>query len=88
MRDTNLHYKDCNEMHSGSCSQMASSCRCPIREESDHMKNSTLNNLIRISVGGPCVEEFDFDEAADKGACMRNSRIKVTEPSATFIRES
>ena len=28
--DTNLHYKDCSEMHSGSCSQMTLSCRCPI----------------------------------------------------------
>ena len=30
MRDTNLHNKDCSEMHSGSCSQMVSSCKCPI----------------------------------------------------------
>ena len=30
LRDTSLHYKDCSEMHSGSCSQMASSCKCPI----------------------------------------------------------
>ena len=30
MRDTNLHNKDCSEMHSGSCSQMTSSCKCPI----------------------------------------------------------
>ena len=29
MRDTNLHYKDCSEMHSGSCSQMLL-CNCPI----------------------------------------------------------
>ena len=30
VRDTNLHNKDCTEMHSGSCSQMTSSCKCPI----------------------------------------------------------
>ena len=30
VRDTNLHNKDCSEMHSGSCSQMTSSCKCPI----------------------------------------------------------
>ena len=30
MCDTNLHYKDCSKMHSGSCSQMKSSCKCPI----------------------------------------------------------
>ena len=30
VRDTNLHYKDCSEMHSGSCSQMTSSCRCHV----------------------------------------------------------
>ena len=30
VRDTNLHNKDCSEMHSGSCSQMTSSCTCPI----------------------------------------------------------
>ena len=30
MRDTNLHNKDCSEMHSGSCSQMTSSCKWPI----------------------------------------------------------
>ena len=30
VRDTNLHYKDCSEMHSGSCRHMTSSCRCPI----------------------------------------------------------
>ena len=28
VRDTNLHYKDCSEMHSGSC--MRSSCKGPI----------------------------------------------------------
>ena len=31
VRDTNQHYKDCSEMHSGSCSQMTSSCQYPIR---------------------------------------------------------
>ena len=30
VRDTNLHYKDCSEMHSGSCNQMTSSCKCTI----------------------------------------------------------
>ena len=30
VRDTNLHNKDCCEMHSGICSQMTSSCKCPI----------------------------------------------------------
>ena len=30
VRDTNLHNKDCSEMHSGSCSQMTSSCKYPI----------------------------------------------------------
>ena len=30
MRDTNLRYKDCSEMHSGGCSQMTSSCKCPV----------------------------------------------------------
>ena len=29
-RDTNLHSKDCSKMHSGSCIQMTSSCKCPI----------------------------------------------------------
>ena len=29
VRDTNLHNKDCSEMHSGSCSQMTSSWICP-----------------------------------------------------------
>ena len=32
VRDTNLHYKDCSEMHSGSYGQMTSSCKCPIRQ--------------------------------------------------------
>ena len=31
VRDTNIHYKDISEMYSGSCSQMTSSCKCPIR---------------------------------------------------------
>ena len=30
MHDTNLHYKDCSEMHSGSCSPMTLSYRCPV----------------------------------------------------------
>ena len=30
VRDTNLHNKACSEMHSGTCSQMTSSCRCPL----------------------------------------------------------
>ena len=34
VRDTNLHYQDCSEMHSGSCSQITSSCKCPI----DHFR--------------------------------------------------
>ena len=33
VRDTDLHYKDCNEMHSGSFSQMTSSYKCPIPKE-------------------------------------------------------
>ena len=28
--DTKMAAEDCSEMHSGSCSQMRSSCRCPI----------------------------------------------------------
>ena len=36
--DTNLHYKDYREMHSGSCSQ----CRCPIIQ--------TLQMLITCSI--------------------------------------
>ena len=30
VRDTNLYNKDYSEMHSGSCTQMTSSCECPI----------------------------------------------------------
>ena len=30
VRDTNLHYKDRSEMHSGSCSQMTPSGKCAI----------------------------------------------------------
>ena len=30
VRDTNLHDKGCSEMHSGSCSQIVSSYKCPI----------------------------------------------------------
>ena len=30
VRDTNLHNKDCSEMHSGCCSQMTSPCKCSI----------------------------------------------------------
>ena len=30
VRDKNLHDKDCSEMHSGSCSQITPSCKCPI----------------------------------------------------------
>ena len=28
---THLHYKACSEMHFGSCSQIMSSCKCPIK---------------------------------------------------------
>ena len=33
VRDTNLHYKDYREMHSGTCSQMTSSYSCPIKSQ-------------------------------------------------------
>ena len=49
MCDTNLHYKDykdCSEMHSGNCSQMTLSWKCPIAVYQSHFKTCHFNTYI------------------------------------------
>ena len=51
VRDTNLHNKDCSEMHSGSWSQMTSSCRCPISSIylSNHLQHFTVATYVKVA---------------------------------------
>ena len=42
MHDTNLHCKDCSEMHSASCSQVTSSFKCPMLEEEFSPRDRSL----------------------------------------------
>ena len=77
VRDTNLHYKDCSEMHSGSCSQMMPSCKCPINmlnSSSDHLNPSAMliiraeNHQVRTLY--PCP---NFGVATNKKSCVTHS---------------
>ena len=48
MRDANLNYKDCSEMHSGSCRQM--SCKCPT--DRVHTFTDSLPMLVQCWYNG------------------------------------
>ena len=60
VRDTNLHNKDCSEMHSGSCSQMTSSCKCAIKGPSQPLlwfclHLGTITEALSINALHACV---------------------------------
>ena len=48
VRDTNLHYKDCSEMHSGGCSEMMSSCKSLQNLEGVNLCSRQLLPIIHI----------------------------------------
>ena len=54
VRDTNLHNKDCSEMHSGSRSHMTSSCRSPVELGIAH---HSIRIHFRSSETTPCLCE-------------------------------
>ena len=49
--DTNLHYKDCSELHSGSCSQMTSSWKCPIG-----FTIHSTGKRLKVSINVPTID--------------------------------
>ena len=48
MRDTNLHNKDFSEMHSGSCNQMTSSCKCAIGRKVITRRHNGVERVERV----------------------------------------
>ena len=43
----------------------------------NRLKTDTLDKLIRLSSEGPCMEQFNFDEAATRWSSQSNRRIKI-----------
>ena len=43
----------------------------------NRLKTDTLDKLIRLSSEGPCMEQFNFDEAATRWSLQSNRRIKI-----------
>ena len=41
----------------------------------NRLKTSTLDNLLRISIEGPELEDFDFDTAVNSWSAIRKQRI-------------
>ena len=39
------------------------------------MTNATLNHLLRISIEGPAIDQFDFDKAVSRWGSLRNRRL-------------
>ena len=44
----------------------------------NRMETETLNRLMRVSIEGPALNDFDFDRAADQWESLRKRRITVT----------
>ena len=49
----------------------------------NHLKTSTLDRLMRISIEGPPSPDFNFERAADIWSGMRNRRLSVGSSSST-----
>ena len=54
----------------------------------NRMKMSTLDSLIRISMEGPPLPQFNFERAADIWATQRNRRLHVGHSSASSATSS
>ena len=54
----------------------------------NRMKTSTLDSLIRISMEGPPLPQFNFERAADIWATQRNRRLHVGHSSASSATSS
>ena len=71
MRDTNLHYKDCSEMHSGSCSQMMSSCKCSIKHfntsESDPRSYEVTQAVTNKAQTGWMLYQLSYEASLEAG---------------------
>ena len=44
----------------------------------NRLKTTTLDCLLRISIEGPELKDFDFELAVDKWSTIRNRRISTT----------
>lgn len=55
----------------------------------NRLSTSTLDHLMRISIEGPSVQEFDFERAANVRGRMRNRRLSVgVTPSSSSLSSS
>ena len=48
----------------------------------NRLKTVTLDNLMRISIEGPPLSDFNFEKAADIWGGMRNRRLSVGSSSS------
>ena len=49
----------------------------------NRLKTTTLSCLMRISIEGPSVSDFDYERAADIWGAMRNRRFSVKSSSSS-----
>ena len=49
----------------------------------NRLKTSTLDCLMRISIEGPCIAQFNFERAADIWGGMHNRRLSIGHSSSS-----
>ena len=49
----------------------------------NHLKTPTLDHIMRISIEGPVVSDFNFERAADLWGGMCNRRLSVGSSSSS-----
>ena len=65
-------------MSSADCERVFSALKRIKTRLRNRLSNRILNNLLKISIEGPEIKDFDFEKAADVWGAQRNRRITVT----------
>ena len=64
-------------IHTADCERAFSTMRRVKGRLRSEMTNSTLNHCMRISIEGPTLEEFNFNESVDSWGNLKNRRIAI-----------
>ena len=59
------------------CERSFSAMKRVKTELRNRLITTTLDHLLRISISGPDLKDYDFDRAVDEWGAMRNRRIQT-----------
>ena len=62
-------------VHTADCERAFSTLKRVKTRLRSTMTNATLNHLLRISIEGPAIDQFDFDKAVSRWGSLRNRRL-------------